>query len=300
MLAGTKFLEGVRDCCKPASNLTAPISILKIKSALLETNKNKSPGIDGIPYEFYLTFWDVIAHFLDMLNHILERDSLTPSQGQAAIRLIPKSSDTSRISEFRSISLLNCDYKIMASILERRLRQSLPATIGPHKKGGVPGRLIFDNLCLFKDVIQFVDDRGWHDSDPPTTGMGGAIVAVDFEKAYYLVNRDVRWKILDVMGYPAIFVRWLQTMYSVADISILNGLEVACTFCDIQSIRQGCPLSMHLFVLYIEPLLVRLSHVLMGIRVFDQKLTVRAFVDDVTLFLSCDHDVVKSVNGQGQ
>jgi len=51
---------------------------------------------------------------------------------------------------------------------------------------------------------------------------------------------------------------------------------------------------MHLFVLYIEPLLVRLSHVLQGIRVFDQKLTVRAFVDDVTLFLSCDDDVIKA------
>jgi hypothetical protein len=83
-------------------------------------------------------------------------------------------------------------------------------------------------------------------------------------------------------------------MYSVADISILNGSEVADTICDIQSIRQGCPLSMHLFALYIEPLLVRLSHVLQGIRVFDQKLTVKAFVDDVTLFLSCDDDVVKA------
>ena len=158
------------------------------------------------------------------------------------------------------------------------MRQSLPATIGPRQKGGVPGLLIFDNLCLFRDVIQFVDDRGCHDSNSSTTGMGGALVAVDFEKAYDLVNWDVLWKILDVMGYPAIFVRWLQTMYSVADISILNGSEVAGTIRDIQSIRQGCPLSMHLFVLYIEPLLVRLSHVLQGIRVFDQKITVRAFV----------------------
>jgi hypothetical protein len=61
ILAGAEFLEGVRDCCKPAPNLTAPISSLEIKSDLFATKKNKSPGIDGIPYEFYLTFWDVIA-----------------------------------------------------------------------------------------------------------------------------------------------------------------------------------------------------------------------------------------------
>jgi hypothetical protein len=101
MPARTEFLDGVKYCCKPAPNLTAPISILEIKSALFETKKNKSPGIDDIPYEFYLTFWDAIApHFLDMFKPVLERDSLTPSQGQAAIRLIPNSSDTCRVMNF--------------------------------------------------------------------------------------------------------------------------------------------------------------------------------------------------------
>ncbi len=61
ILAGTEFLEGVKDCCSPLPSLTAPISVLEIKSALLATKNNKSPGIDGIPYEFYLIFWDVIA-----------------------------------------------------------------------------------------------------------------------------------------------------------------------------------------------------------------------------------------------
>jgi exonuclease III len=262
MLAGTGFLEGVKDCCKVYPNLTVPISSLEIKSALIQTKKNKSPGTDGIPYEFYLAFWDEIAHhFLDMFNHILERGTLTSSQGQAAIRLIPKCQDACGVSDFRPISLLNCDYKIMASVLARRLRHTLPDTIGPHQKGGVPGRLIFDNLCLYRDVIQYVDDRGCHDSSQPSVqGMGNAIVGVDFEKAYDLVNRDVLWRIMEVMGYPSTFVRWLQTMYSIAGISILNGTEVAGEIHDIQSIRQGCPISMHLFVLYIEPLLVRLSH----------------------------------------
>ncbi|KAI9550930.1 hypothetical protein GHT06_001740 [Daphnia sinensis] len=180
-----------------------------------------------------------------MFNHILERGTLTSSQGQAAIRLIPKCQDACGVSDFRPISLLNCDYKIMASVLARRLRHTLPDTIGPHQKEGVPGRLIFDNLCLYRDVIQYVDDRGCHDSSQPSVqGIGNAIVGVDFEKAYDLVNRD------------------------------------------------GCPLSMHLFVLYIEPLLVRLSHELQGIRFFNQKLVVRALVDDVTIFVSCDNDLV--------
>ncbi len=43
-LAGTEFLEGVRDCYEDLPNLTSPISTLEIKSALLVTKKNKSPG----------------------------------------------------------------------------------------------------------------------------------------------------------------------------------------------------------------------------------------------------------------
>ena len=59
----------------------------------LASKKNKSTGTDGIPYEFNVAFWNVIApHFHDMFNHILERDSLKPSRGQAVIRMIPKSS----------------------------------------------------------------------------------------------------------------------------------------------------------------------------------------------------------------
>ncbi|KZS16047.1 Uncharacterized protein APZ42_018268 [Daphnia magna] len=55
--------------------------------------------------------------------------------------------------------------------------------------------------------------------------MDVAFVGVDFEKAYDLVNRKVLWGILDVISYPTIFVRWLQTMYSVTGMTILNGSE---------------------------------------------------------------------------
>jgi len=54
-----------------------------------------------------------------------------------------------------------------------------------------------------------------------------------------LVNREVLWKIMEAMGYPITFTKWLKTMYSVTHMSILNGTEVAGTISDFDSVRQG-------------------------------------------------------------
>jgi hypothetical protein len=51
---------------------------------------------------------------------------------------------------------------------------------------------------------------------------------------------------------------------------------------------------MHLFVIYIEPMVTRIANSLKGIRIFEQNVTVRAMVDDVTIFVSCDEDIIKA------
>ncbi len=47
----------------------------------------------------------------------------------------------------------------MASVLANKLKRSLHETIERPQKGEVPGRLLADNLCLYRDAIQYVDDR---------------------------------------------------------------------------------------------------------------------------------------------
>ncbi|KZS16054.1 Uncharacterized protein APZ42_018267 [Daphnia magna] len=197
-----------------------------------------------------------------MFNHILERESLTSSQGQAAIRLIPKSSVLCGISNFWPISLLNSDYIVIASVLAKRLRQTLSSTIGPHQKGAVPGRLIFVIFMLYGDVIQFVDDR--HDSSKFRFEVW-ALPLLEFT-----LKRPTTW--LTGKSSGGFWMAWA--------IELLSSV--------------GCPLSLHLFVVYIEPLLVRLSRFLQGILLFNEKLTVTAFVDDVTIFISCDEDFTRA------
>ena len=274
------------------NNIESPISLDEILAVLKQMKKNKSPGLDGIPYEFYETFWDVIGpHFLAMVHHVLERGAVLQSQGKAAVRLIPKIPNPVKITDYRPIALLNTDYKTIAAVLASRLRRTLPQTLRSHQKGGVPGRYIFDSLCLFRDVIGHVKATGSEPTSQTRAPRHGAIIAFDLEKAFDLVNREVLWEIMQEMGYPERFLKWLRAMYASTQLCALNSSSIVSTIDDVQSVRQGCPLSIHLFALYVEPLLVKISDALTGIDIHGHRVAVRAFVDDLVVFASNNRDI---------
>jgi hypothetical protein len=54
-------------------SLLAPITIQEIQQAVMQGAKNKSPGIDGIPLEFYTTYWAIIkSDLVKIYNRILQ------------------------------------------------------------------------------------------------------------------------------------------------------------------------------------------------------------------------------------
>ena len=62
--------------------LVGPLTDVELKLALAATKKNKAPGTDGIPFEFYSKFWDAISpHFLAMADNIFAKQRILPSQG---------------------------------------------------------------------------------------------------------------------------------------------------------------------------------------------------------------------------
>ena len=60
-------------------------------STLKTFQRNKTPGTDGLPAEFYLCFWNEISSpLIDCLNHGAILGELSISQRQGIISLIPK------------------------------------------------------------------------------------------------------------------------------------------------------------------------------------------------------------------
>ena len=97
-------------------------------------DNNKTPGNDGIPIEFYKTFWPVISDsFMNCINECFEKGEMSSSQKQAIITLIEKKGkDRSLLENWRPISLVNVDTKIMTKVIASRIKEVLPDIIHPN------------------------------------------------------------------------------------------------------------------------------------------------------------------------
>ena len=92
---------------------------------------NKTPGFDGIPVECYIVFWpDIGDKLMNSFNFSLQTGILSPSQRNGIITLLPKKDkDPLLIKNYRPITLLTIDYKILAKCFANRLKRCLHVLI---------------------------------------------------------------------------------------------------------------------------------------------------------------------------
>ena len=119
------------------NELVREISDDEILLTMKAFSTNKSPGIDGIPIEFYLKFFNIIKNeFCEVVRNSLRMESLTESQRKAIIILIFKGGDCKLISSWRPISLICVDTKILAKLIAHRIRLVLNKCISQEQYCG--------------------------------------------------------------------------------------------------------------------------------------------------------------------
>ena len=130
------------------------VSIEEIKNVLTIFKPNKSPGEDGIISVFYVTYWEQIKdEFFLLVNDTFDKKELIPSQYKGVLTLLHTSREREDIRNWRPLTLLNSDYKIIAKILAERLKVVLPKLIHSDHKGFVKGSNLSEANRLIQDVI---------------------------------------------------------------------------------------------------------------------------------------------------
>ncbi|KAJ1169221.1 hypothetical protein NDU88_001127 [Pleurodeles waltl] len=183
------------------------------------------------------------------------------------------------LKNWRPISLLNVDYKILAKTMVNRLKGAMGGIVHQDQTCGVPGRRVADSLALIRDTIQYITDRN----------IRAALVCLDQEKAFDRVSHEFMERVLQGIGLGERFCNYVRIMYTdILSSVMVNGWKTD-PFPIRSGVRQGCLLSPSLFVLVIELLAeyIRKNPNIRGIPTpGDAKKEVKCilYMDDVTLF----------------
>ena len=134
------------------------LTLKEIYQALESMPGKKSPGNDGLSKEFYLSFFDLLSQpLLESLNAAFDEGELSPSQRQAIITLIEKNGKDKRlIKNWRPISLLNIETKILSKVLATRIKSVIKSVIQPYQTAYVPGRYIGELVRLISDLFRSI------------------------------------------------------------------------------------------------------------------------------------------------
>ena len=220
--------------------------------ALKGMDNNKTPGLDGLSKEFYLAFWDLFGDILvNLYNLSFSQNSLSTSQKLGCISLLCKDpKNPTLLRNWRPISLLNVDYKILSRLLENRLSTVIAEIVHPDQTCSIKGRSIADNLHLLRNVVDYVEQKC--DSV--------AFVCLDQEKAFDRVNHKFLFKALHKYGFGQDFIQWIELLYTDISSSVLVNGYVSDKFPVSRSVRQGCSLSPLLYVLVLEPFAIKVRN----------------------------------------
>ena len=218
-----------------AASCEGAITECEVRSALKQVGLNKSPGLDGLPYEVYLRMSHMFVPILtDVFNHWLAQGAIPGSITKSVITLLKKEGRHVRgdLDDYRPITLLNTELKILARVLANRLQLVISDLVGPEQNYAVKGRSIQDNLHLVRQILEGIKD----DTE-------AALINLDQSKAFDRVDHRFLAAVLETAGFRPEFRKWISILYHNPQAVVqVNGMRSG-AFAIERSVRQGCPLS---------------------------------------------------------
>ena len=229
--------------------IEAPIQLEEITAALKTSPKHRAPGLDGLPHEFYQRTQHIIGPTLvKVFQEQLDRGELIQSGKEGVTRLIPKVEGTPTIQQVRPITLLSCDYKLMSKIIATRMNKILPRVLTSSQLCTRKPRTILTGVTEIISVMEHVRVKN----------LSAYILSLDAYKAFDKANTNLSLIILERMGFGPTFTGWIKAMHKDVGTRFILG-EISERLALPLSLRQGDNVAMPLFLLNMEPLLLRLK-----------------------------------------
>lgn len=257
----------------------------EVKQLVKDCPAGRSPGLDGLPYEFFKSTWDVIGQdFTEVLKAQLASFTLIESGRHGATALPSKVAGVPFVTDLRPLTLLCCDYRILSKAVNSRLHPVMEEVV--HSSQLATGQKEKNILTGVYDIIATVDYVNKY-SKP------AYIASYDLVKAYDRASIKFLMLVMEKMSFPVVFRRWVEMLHKDATTCLILPSGLSRVFPVTFSFRQGDPVSLDLYVLQQEPFLRVLRNTLHGIPITNFRQLDEDYCDD-TEFVSEDvEDLVR-------
>ena len=177
----------------------------RLKQWFKNFQKNKTPEPDGFPGEFYQTFKEEIIPILLKLSQKIETEWKLPNSFyEANITLIPKPvKDPIKKENYRLISLMNMNAKILTKMLANRIQQYIKRIIHNDQVGFLPEMQAWFNIRKSTSVIH-VNKK---------TLRNHMILSIDAEKAFDKIQHPFLIKTLHIVWIEGTFFNHIKAIY---------------------------------------------------------------------------------------
>jgi hypothetical protein len=216
----------------------------------------------------------------EVLKESFERHTLPTTTKQGIIKILYKKGDPRKLRNYRPLTMLNTDYKVLAKLLNRRVASVIEHVVSSPQLGFVPGRIITEASHLTKLMQAYLDE----------TDEEGLMIALDWEKAFDSISWDYLHDSLEAINVGPDMRRWYHILYNYNDPLMrcvqANGKRTT-PFPINSGIPQGCPLSPITFIFVSEGLtrLILNDPHYQGISIKGRKFCLSQFADDTLLYL---------------
>jgi hypothetical protein len=267
--------------------LTKPIEEKEIWNIIKNNPADKSPGTDGLNNEFYREHWPLIKEYvINSMNYGLDTGQLCLSQRRGVISLIPKpQKNLEELKNWRPITLLNQDYKYLTKAIANRIQNLLPEIINSDQGGFVPGRYIGCNIQRIMNTFELCKEEQ----------KKGALINIDFEKAFDTLEWDHMLKSLEYLNFPEKTIKWIKTIYTNIETCIINNGFTTEYLKPERGVRQGCPLSPYLFIITMEVFNRWIRKKMEGYELRDNRnntYLINQFADDTSFAVKAEYNAI--------
>lgn len=268
------------------------ISKEEVIHAIIESPKQKAPGNDGIPFEFYTVFQNTIL--TDILTHqcnqTLQHSDIPESWNSTNTILIHKKNNRNDLRNWRPIALINTDSKIFSRILTHRLQEITKKCINRYQTGFIRGRYIADNAASALLIMEHAQKM------KKTAAHSPCMIMLDQEKAYDRVHPKYLASTLKHFGFPDQFIRCISKLFFHTKTRIAINGYLTRPIKQQRGLRQGDALSPLLYNLMLEPLLRSFQQQLTGYKLNNTlSLKCMAYADDTILFINTPSELHHSM-----